>query len=102
MSERPCCHVAAGAVGGNRPTAFAHRGLALAGWLVPGVILVLIPKCPACLAAYVAMGTGIGLSVTTATYLRTLLVVLCATSLLYLAARRVRRFVASIGTTKSD
>jgi hypothetical protein len=40
--------------------------IGLAAWVVPGTILALMPKCPACLAAYVAVGTGLALSATVA------------------------------------
>ena len=65
----------------------------LAGWIVSGAGLALVPKCPACIAAYIALGTGIGVSMSTATYLRTILLTLFALSLLYLAARRIRHFI---------
>ncbi|HKV94825.1 MAG TPA: hypothetical protein VJW20_19935 [Candidatus Angelobacter sp.] len=63
-----------------------------AGWLLPGATLVLLPKCPLCLAGYIALGTGIGLSVSGATYLRLLLIGLCVITLFYIAIRQVSRF----------
>ena len=59
------------------------------GWLLPAAILTVLPKCPACLALYIGIGTGIGLSLPTAIYVRAMLVILCTFALLYMAARRL-------------
>jgi hypothetical protein len=61
----------------------------VASSVLPAVILVLLPKCPVCIAAYIAMVTGIGLSLPVAAHLRTLLVVLCASSLIYFVVRQI-------------
>lgn len=55
----------------------------------------IIPKCPVCLAGYVALGTGIGLSLATATYLRMLLIVLCILFMAYFIVKYVLRFIAT-------
>ena len=103
MSAHRCCEVSAnrpyrktvpGPTANDSPKALAivRRCLDIAEWIVPGAVLALLPKCPACLAAYVAIGTGVWLSVSTATYLRMALVILCLAPLAFLAARLTLRF----------
>jgi hypothetical protein len=112
MSANGCCKVAVGEAardttekrifGSNPPKpTFVRRFLENAGWIVPGAILALLPKCPACVATYAVIGTGVGLSLSATTYLRALLVVLCVTSLLYLVARRMRRFTTMVFATQA-
>ena len=66
----------------------------IAGWLISAATLVMMPKCPACLAAYVAFATGIGISFPTATWLRAVLIFSCIASMGYLAIRRLKQRVA--------
>ena len=61
--------------------------------LMPAVVFTVIPKCPVCLAGYIALSTGIGLSVTTATYVRITLIVLCILSLSYFIIKHMRRWM---------
>jgi len=67
-----------------------RRFFSVAGWSLPTIILALLPKCPACVAAYVALGTGISLSLEVASLLRTLLVTVCLGSLIYLVISSLR------------
>jgi hypothetical protein len=65
---------------------------------VTAIVFALIPKCPVCLAGYIALGTGIGLSLTTATYIRMGLIILCIVSLSYFIVRQLYRYMASAKT----
>lgn len=67
------------------------KSRSVASWLIPGGLLVLMPKCPVCLAAYVAAATGLGLSVPAASGLRMTLILLCSASLAVLSIRLLRR-----------
>jgi hypothetical protein len=108
VSAHRCCVVPSRAIdkknagvriakGDPHPRSFTRRSLDLTAKIVPVAALAVLPKCPACLAAYVALGTGIGLSLTAATYLRLSLVVLCAATLGYFAAKTILPRVRILG-----
>jgi Na+/melibiose symporter-like transporter len=75
---------------GETPT-WAQRVREISAWLLPSAMLVFVPKCPACLAAHVALWTGLGLLLSTAAYLRWVMVPLCVASLLFLTVKRLSR-----------
>ena len=60
-----------------------HGSLSLLG-------LMLVPKCPGCLAAYVALSTGAVVSLAFAEAMRIGLLVTCGASLLWLGQRSLR------------
>jgi hypothetical protein len=82
-----CCNAASG----RKTPTWARRVRAVFAWALPSVLLALVPKCPACLAAHVALWTGLGLSLSTATYLRWALLLVCIAALLFLIVKRLGR-----------
>jgi hypothetical protein len=74
----------------------APRSGANGEWMAPTVILLALPKCPACLALYVALATGFGISISTAAYLRLFLIVICSASLVFLVLRELRRKLSRV------
>ncbi len=78
-----CCKVQTG----RRPQRRWWGGTS--GCMGSGALLVLLPKCPMCIAAYLTLWTGAGVAMHFATYLRPMAAILFCTSALFLAARFV-------------
>ena len=93
-----CCEAA----GDRKTPTWVGKVREIFAWAVPSAILVFVPKCPACLAAYVALWTGLGLSLSTATYLRWVLLFLCVASLLFLIVERLDRIGAIFSYFKKE
>jgi hypothetical protein len=85
-----CCDVASD----RKTPTWGRKVREIFAWLLPSIVLVLVPKCPACLAVHVTLWTGLGLSFSTATYLRWVLLFLCVASLLVLIVKRLDRLGA--------
>lgn len=62
----------------------------LSAWIAPAAGLALMPKCPMCIVAYIAIWTGAGVSISTAAHLRALTLILCAAALAYLTLGLLR------------
>lgn len=70
----------------------SRRATGLAGTILSGITLVLMPKCPLCVATWFALFTGISLSTATAGHVRAGIIVLClALPCIFLAACLVGR-----------
>jgi hypothetical protein len=67
----------------------------LLSWIIPGVVLSAMPKCPLCLAAYVALFTGLGISLTVAKFAWWAIGISCLIALAYGAASTVIGFKRS-------
>ncbi len=70
-----------------------RRGCDAAGMAAPAILLALVPKCPMCMAAYIALWTGLGISVTGAAYLRSGMLALCGASAVFWVVVLTRRLM---------
>ena len=80
-----CC------AGGAASRRLARRLSAAAASILPGAVLVLLPKCPLCLAAWLTVVTGIGFSAAGAAWVRGMLVVFWVAAVALAAAQIIRR-----------
>jgi hypothetical protein len=95
MNTHPCCHATSCKPDQTSPIASRFgRGIRIAGWIVPGAALILLPKCPMCIAMYLGLFTGIGISLTTASSIRAALLTLCSAMLLGLALKSAGRLIS--------
>jgi hypothetical protein len=62
--------------------------------ILPGVVLLFLPKCPLCLAAWLTVATGVGFSATGAAWTRGVRVVFWVAAV-GLAAAQIRRSKSS-------
>ena len=86
MNARSCCPPRS-----EQRSTVLRRGLWSSTCLVPAVLLALAPKCPVCLAAYLTLVSGVGISVTAAEHVRTVGAGLAAAGVIVLAWRYLRR-----------
>ena len=90
MNSRRCCQARAPRNHMRESSAMKRMAGALE-WVIPGAIVVVMPKCPACVAAYIALGTGVGISFTAAAHLRMTVLILCLTTLAWFAVKAIAR-----------
>jgi hypothetical protein len=60
-----------------------------AGWVIPGIFLALLPKCPLCLAAALSVIFGIGLSADAARVVHGAAIILCALAIIIFVLRQL-------------
>ena len=84
MSGR-CC------VGGSASVRLAQRLSALTASILPGAALILLPKCPLCLAVWLTAVTGLGFSAAGAAWVSWILVLFWVTTVAFAAVPAVRR-----------
>ena len=86
-----CCCQRKSPIGVEAPQQkiWLRRVRGVAGWIVPSALLALIPKCPMCLAVYVALCTGFTMSGSSAHILMRALNALCIGTLALCVVRRV-------------
>lgn len=87
MTDRVCCSRFQGSRSRAKPL------VELGKWAAPGAALLLIPKCPLCVAVYITAATGIGFSVSAAGSLRYGAIAVCMIALAWLVGKRTHEWI---------
>jgi high-affinity Fe2+/Pb2+ permease len=66
---------------------------------MPVMAMGMMPKCPACVAGYILLWTGLSLSLSVAAVLRSSLIAACVAMLIWMIVRRIMRPRSGPGTT---
>ncbi len=82
---RQCC------TGGPASRRLARRLSTAAASMLPAAVLVLLPKCPLCLAAWLTLTTGAGTSAAGVVWVREMLAVFCVAAVALAAVPILRR-----------
>ena len=91
-ANRGCEACGTASHGGGR-----SRLLKAAGTALPGVIATLLPKCPLCVAAWVAAATGVALPAIVAGSIRPFLAMACLLPASLVVGRAIVRFLDRTG-----
>lgn len=76
---------------GGRPAGRRTRFSGAVSSMLPGALLLLLPKCPLCLAAWLAAATGIGISAAAVAPARSVILCLWVAAAVLAVARILRR-----------
>jgi hypothetical protein len=89
MATHSCCKATTRTATENPIAGHPGRGRVVAAtkWIIPAAVLALLPKCPMCVAAYIALATGFSISLPLATWIRTGLLMACLGTMAYLSIR---------------
>jgi hypothetical protein len=85
----------------TKSATWPRRIAGLIQWAIPVTALALMPKCPMCVAAYVVLFTGIGLSLPVAAAMRWALIAVSIAALAYLLFRAARRILAAVRMSRA-
>ena len=72
------------------PHGSARRLSTVTASIAPAAVLVFLPKCPLCLAGWLTVATGVGVSAAGAEWLRSGMLLLCVAALAAIVMTRIR------------
>ena len=100
MNEHSCCKGRLTSSRPDGPRSSVRRVTKITSFLLSSVTLILMPKCPICVAAYATLLTGISVSTGVAGHLRMGLIVACTSVLVFLALHGLTKAIKNPGQKK--